>query len=45
MTAIRGLMALPVIVAAIFLYWMADGFSKLSQVVGDGAARIAGPGR
>jgi hypothetical protein len=45
MTAIRGLLALPVIVIAIFLYWMADGLAKLSQAMGDLATRIAEPCR
>jgi hypothetical protein len=45
MTAIRNFLALPLIGLAVGLWWVADRLAKLSQVMGDGAMKIAGPER
>jgi hypothetical protein len=45
MTTIKNLLALPVMLGALGLWWLADRLAKLSQMMGDGAARIIGPER
>jgi hypothetical protein len=36
MTAIRNLLALPVIATALMLWWIADRFAAVSKAVGNG---------
>lgn len=45
MKALRNLAALPLILIALALYWLADFCAWLSQGCGDTASRIVGPER
>jgi hypothetical protein len=45
MTWVRNALAIPVIGAALALWWLADRLAWLSKATGDGAAWLMGPDR
>jgi hypothetical protein len=44
-TAIRNIAALPLMLAALMLWWISDALGRLSQLAGDAAEAIMAPDR